>query len=51
VSPEVKVIDGPQREVAEAAAEFVAGTIGIMDLVQRLDTIRRKAAELQVLRP
>ena len=47
----VRVPDGPAQEVAQVAAECATGALGVMDPIQRLDTIRRKSVEPLVLKP
>ncbi len=48
-APEVKVLEGPERDIADVAAKYASGEIGPMELIDRLDRIRRKTVESPAL--
>ncbi len=43
--PEVKLVEGPEREAIEIVADYLSGRIGLMDVLSRLETLKRKHAE------
>ncbi|HYM40953.1 MAG TPA: hypothetical protein VEY12_12570 [Thermoplasmata archaeon] len=40
--PEVHLVEGPEREATSVLAEYFAGKVGLMELMQRIESMKRK---------
>ena len=44
-SPEVTLVEGPEREAVEVVADYLSDRIGLIEVLSRLETLKRKRAE------